>query len=384
MDNIHNISIIGSTGSIGTQTLEVCDNCPEIRPVSLACGANTALMEEQIRKYTPLLAAVSDEERAKDLRIRVADTPTKIVSGQEGIIEAATIRDAKTVVTGIVGIAGLIPTISAIKAGKNIALANKETLVTGGHIVMKLAKEYKVKILPVDSEHSAIFQSMQGFDKRDIKRIILTASGGAFLGKTKKELENITPADALKHPNWDMGAKVTVDSSTLVNKGLEVIEASHLFDVDVSKIKVLIHPQSVVHSMVEYMDNGVIAQLGVPDMKLPIQYALTYPKRVKMYENELDFEKYSSLTFGEPDTDTFFALDVAYEAAKKGGIVPTVFNGADEAAVSLFLKGHIKYTDISQLIKEAVNSAKNIDNPDIHDIFAADRYAKEYVLNISK
>lgn len=384
MENIHNIAIMGSTGSIGTQTLEVADSNENIRISSISCNSNIDLFEKQIRKYRPKTAAVVCEEKAKELKIKVADTDTRVISGKDALIEAACIPEAKTVVTGIVGIAGLLPTIAAIKEKKDIALANKETLVTGGHIVTKLARENNVSILPVDSEHSAIFQSLQGFSADDVKRIILTASGGPFFGKKLSELENITPADALKHPNWDMGAKVTIDSSTLVNKGLEVIEAKWLFGVDISKIKVVIHRQSIVHSMVEYRDNGIIAQLGTPDMKLPIQYALTYPRRRLMKGNELDFEKFSTLTFAEPDTDTFFALKLAYDAGEKGGILPTIFNGADEAAVGLFLSKKIKYTDISTLIKEALSRAKNIPDPSVDEIFEADRFARETVFDMVK
>lgn len=379
MENTHNIAIIGSTGSIGTQTLEVADSNPGIKVLSLSAYSNIDLLEKQIRKYKPVIAAVIREDKAKELKLRVSDLNVKIVSGESGLSEAATVNTADTVVTAVVGISGLLPTINAIKCKKNIALANKETLVTGGHIVTALAKEYGVRLLPVDSEHSAIFQSLQGFSHDDVKRIILTASGGPFFGKTKKELENVTLQDALKHPNWDMGAKVTIDSSTLVNKGLEVIEAKWLFGVDASKIKVLVHRQSVIHSMVEYRDNGIIAQLGAPDMKLPIQYALTYPKRLKMTGNELDFAKYASLTFDEPDTDTFYALPLAYKAAEQGGTLPTVFNSADEAAVDLFIKGKIGYTDITRLIAEAMEEIKNTPNPTVEQILETDKAARENV-----
>ena len=384
MEFEHNISIIGSTGSIGTQTLEVVDAYPGIKVHGISAYSDIELLEKQIRKYKPEIAAVVNEEKAKELKIKVADTGTKIVSGDEGVSEVATVNGADLVVTAVVGISGLKPTIEAIKQKKNIALANKETLVTGGHIVTKLCKEYGTKLLPVDSEHSAIFQSMQGFDKRDIKRIILTASGGPFFGKTKEELSKVTLEQALKHPNWSMGAKVTIDSSTLVNKGLEVIEAKWLFGVDASKIKVLVHRQSVVHSMVEYVDNGVMAQLGAPDMKLPIQYAITYPKRLPMKGNELDFIKYSNLTFEEPDTDTFYALKLAYAAAEKGGVLPTVFNSADEAAVELFRERKISYLDITRLISEAMSRIKNIENPSVEEIFCVDKEARELVKKLAK
>ena len=379
MENTHNIAIIGSTGSIGAQTLEVADANPGIKVLGLSAYSNIELLEKQIRKYKPVIAAVIREDRAKELKLRVSDLDVKIASGENGLSEVATVSGADTVVTAVVGISGLLPTINAIKCKKNIALANKETLVTGGHIVTALAKEYGVKLLPVDSEHSAIFQSLQGFSPKDVKRIILTASGGPFFGKSKKELENVTLADALNHPNWDMGAKVTIDSSTLVNKGLEVIEAKWLFGVGASQIKVLVHRQSVVHSMVEYRDNGIIAQLGTPDMKLPIQYALTYPDRLPMTGNELDFTKYSNLTFAKPDTETFFALPLAYKACESGGTLPTVFNSADEAAVDLFIKGKIRYNDITRLIAEAMEEIKNIPNPTVEQILDADKSARENV-----
>ena len=371
------ITIIGSTGSIGTQTLDICRDY-NVKVLGLSSYSNIDLLEKQIREFRPQIACVVKEERAKELAIKVKDLDVKIVSGENGLLEVATVDGAEAVVTAVVGISGLLPTIEAIKAGKDIALANKETLVTGGHIVTRLAKEYNVKLLPVDSEHSAIFQSMQGFEKRNIKRILLTASGGPFFGKTRDELINITPAEALKHPNWDMGAKVTIDSSTLVNKGLEVIEAKWLFDVDIENIKVLVHRQSIVHSMVEYQDNGVIAQLGAPDMKLPIQYALSYPDRLPMKDNELDFIKYPNLTFAEPDTKTFKALDLAYKAGKKGGNMPCVFNSVDEVAVDKFLKGKIKYLDISDMIEDAMNNFKFIENPTIDEILETDREVREW------
>ena len=382
MEIEHKISVLGSTGSIGTQTLEIAREYKGISIEAMSAHSNIDLLEKQAREFKPKLVCVTNEEKAKDLKIKLADTDIRVVSGKDGLNEAATIDSAKTVVTAVVGISGLEPTIEAIKAKKNIALANKETLVTGGHIVTRLAKENGIKILPVDSEHSAIFQSLQGCnDKREIKNILLTASGGPFFGKTREELKNITPADALKHPNWNMGAKVTIDSSTLVNKGLEVIEAKWLFGTE--NIKVLVHRQSVVHSMVEFVDNGVIAQLGAPDMRLPIQYALTYPNRLPMKNNELDLVKYSSLTFEEPDMDTFYALRLAFEALKDGGIRPTVFNSADEAAVELFMRGKLSYLGISEAIDKAMSEIKNIDNPDIETIFETDRLAREIVYSMS-
>lgn len=380
MQTEHKISIIGSTGSIGTQTLETARTCPGIKITALSAYSNVELLEKQAREFKPRLVCAVNEDAAKALKIKLADTDIKVVSGEEGLCETACEKEAKTIVTAVVGISGLRPTINAIKCGKNIALANKETMVTAGHIVTKLAKEYNSAILPVDSEHSAIFQSLQGCrDKKEIKKILLTASGGPFFGKTKKELKDITPEQALKHPNWVMGAKVTIDSSTLVNKGLEVIEAKWLFGVDVSDIEVLVHRQSVVHSMVEFTDNGIIAQLGAPDMRLPIQYAITYPYRKPMTGNELDFSKYSSLTFEKPDTDTFFALKLAYEAGKKGGNLPCIFNSADEAAVELFMNKKIGYLDISEKIGEAMQKLPRIDNPTLEDILNTDKEAREYV-----
>ncbi len=379
MEFKHDISILGSTGSIGTQTLEIAREYKGINVVALSARSNIELLEAQAREFKPELVCVTDEDKASELKIKLADTDIKVVSGKSGLIEAATAENAHTVVTAVVGISGLEPTIEAIKAKKNIALANKETLVTGGHIVTKLAKRYKTAIMPVDSEHSAIFQSLQGANRGEIKRILLTASGGPFFGKKREELLNITPEQALKHPNWNMGAKVTIDSSTLVNKGLEVIEAKWLFDVDIDKIKVLVHRQSIVHSMVEYADNGVIAQLGAPDMRLPIQYALTYPNRLPMSGNELDFTKYGTLTFEEPDTETFFALELARKAGRAGGILPTVFNSADEAAVELFMKGKISYLGISEAIQKAMESAPKIENPTLEQILEADKYARSLV-----
>ena len=378
MEFEHNIAVLGSTGSIGTQTLEIAREYKGIKIEALTAHSNIDLLEKQAREFKPRLVCVTDEEKAKELKIRLADTDIKVAGGADSLKEAATVNGAKTVVTAVVGISGLVPTIEAIKAKKNIALANKETLVTGGHIVTRLARENNVKLLPVDSEHSAIFQSLQGCrDKKEIKRILLTASGGPFFGKKRSDLTDIKPEDALKHPNWDMGAKVTIDSSTLVNKGLEVMEARWLFGTD--NIKVFVHRQSVLHSAVEFCDNAVIAQLGVPDMKLPIQYALTYPQRLPMKGNELDLFSYGSLTFEEPDTDTFYALSLAYDAMREGGIKPTVFNSADEAAVEMFMKGTLSYLGISEAIKRAMDKIPNVENPGIDDIFAADSAAREIV-----
>lgn len=381
MEFEHKISVLGSTGSIGTQTLQIVREHKGIKIAAMSAHSNIDLLEAQAREFKPKLVCVTDEDKAEELKVKLADTDIKVTGGKDGLCEAATVETAKTVVTAVVGIAGLVPTIEAIKAGKNIALANKETLVTGGHIVTRLAKEYNIKILPVDSEHSAIFQSLEGCrDRREIKRILLTASGGPFFGKKLSELTSIKPEDALKHPNWNMGAKVTIDSSTLVNKGLEVMEARWLFGTE--NIEVLVHRQSVVHSAVEFCDNGVIAQLGAPDMRLPIQYALTYPNRLPMKGNELDLFRYGSLTFEEPDTDTFYALKLAYEAMKDGGIKPTIFNSADEAAVELFLKGKLSYLGISEAIKKAMDSIPNVENPGIEEIFEADKAAREAVRSL--
>ncbi len=378
MDFEHNITVLGSTGSIGTQTLDIAEKNKGIRVCALSAYSNITLLEEQTRKFLPKLVCVVDEKKAADFKVRVSDLDVRVISGNDGLLETAAFSKSHTVVTAVVGISGLLPTIEAIKAGKNIALANKETLVTGGHIVIPLAKEYGVKILPVDSEHSAIFQSLAGNPKR-IKKIILTASGGPFFGKTEKELQSVTPKDALKHPNWNMGAKVTIDSATLVNKGLEIIEAKWLFDVDISQIEVLVHRQSVLHSAVMYEDNAVIAQLGAPDMRLPIQYALTCPDRLPMQGNELDFAKYPDLTFEKPDTKTFYALELAKEAGRAGGLLPTVFNSSDEAAVKLFLEGKIRFLEISQIIKRAMEETKNISSPTISEILETDKNIKESI-----
>lgn len=385
MEFTHNISILGSTGSIGTQTLDIVREYPSIKVCAMSAHSNIELLEKQAREFKPSVVCVTNEEKADELKIRLADTDIKVISGEKGLIDIACAKDAQTVVTAVVGIAGLIPTIEAIKAGKNIALANKETLVTGGHIVTKLVKEYGVKLLPVDSEHSAIFQSLQGCcDKKEVKKILLTASGGPFFGKKRAELENVTVEQALKHPNWNMGAKVTIDSSTLVNKGLEVIEAKWLFDVAVDDIEVLVHRQSIVHSMVQYTDNSVIAQMGIPDMRLPIQYALTYPNRLPMRNNDIDFSVYNSLTFDKPDTDTFYALKLAYKAGREGGILPCIFNSADEAAVELFIRGKLKYLQISEVIDKAMSDIKNIENPSVDDIFEADKLARKSVYDYIK
>ena len=373
------IAILGSTGSIGTQTLEVVRENKDIEVSGLAAGNNIQLLEKQIREFKPRLVAVWKEEKAKELRENIKDTDVRVVCGMEGLIEVATMEETGILVTAIVGMIGIRPTIEAIKAGKDIALANKETLVTAGHIIMPLAKEHGVAILPVDSEHSAIFQSLQGSHRSELHKIILTASGGPFRGKTREELLNIQVEHALKHPNWEMGRKITIDSSTLVNKGLEVIEAKWLFDVDIDQIEVVVHPQSIIHSMVEYVDGAVIAQLGTPDMKLPIQYALFYPDRQPMNGKKLDFYELGQLTFEKPDMENFDGLRLAYEAARKGGSMPTVYNAANEKAVALFLDRKIAYLQITELIEEAMSRHKIVINPSVEDILIAEREVYDWV-----
>ncbi len=362
------IAILGSTGSIGTQTLEVVRENGDIEVLGLAAGNNIQLLEAQIREFHPRLAAVWSEEKAQELRTRVSDMNTRIVSGMGGLIEVSTISEMEILVTAIVGMIGIRPTIEAIKAGKDIALANKETLVTAGHIIMPLAAEKHVSILPVDSEHSAIFQSLQGNDHKAIHKILLTASGGPFRGKKQEDLLEIKVEDALKHPNWSMGQKITIDSSTMVNKGLEVIEAKWLFHVDVDQVQVVVQPQSIIHSMVEYVDGAIMAELGTPDMKLPIQYALYYPERRYLPGERVDFWNLGKLDFEKPDMDTFYGLQLAYEAGRKGGSLPTVFNAANELAVSQFLKREIKYLEIIEIIEDCMRTHKNIENPTLEQI----------------
>lgn len=362
------IAILGSTGSIGTQTLEVARENGDIVITGLAAGSNIALLEKQIREFGPKLAAVWSEEKARELRVRVADTDTEIVSGMDGLLKVSTLEDAEILVTAVVGMIGIRPTIEAIKAGKDIALANKETLVTAGHIIMPLAKEKHVSILPVDSEHSAIFQSLQGNEPKAVHKILLTASGGPFRGKKEEELMEIRVEDALRHPNWSMGRKITIDSSTMVNKGLEVIEAKWLFGVDVDHVQVVVQPQSIIHSMVEYVDGAVMAQLGTPDMKLPIQYALYYPQRRYLPGERLDFLSLGKLDFERPDMDTFYGLKLAYEAGRTGGSLPTVFNVANELAVGMFLNREIKFLEIVEIIEDCMKAHQNIENPDLQQI----------------
>lgn len=372
------ISILGSSGSIGTQTLDVVDITGEYKVCALTAHKNVSLLENQIRKYKPTMVAMTDEKSASDLRTRVADTSVKVFSGIEGACECASLDEVESVVTAIVGIAGLKPTMSAISAKKRIALANKETLVTAGHIVMEEAKKNGSEIIPVDSEHSAIFQSISN-QRKYLKKIIITASGGPFFGKTRKELENITPQMALKHPNWSMGAKITTDSATLVNKGLEIIEAMHLFGISVQNIKPIVHRESIVHSMVEFCDGSVIAQMGVPDMKLPISYALSYPERTIPVSKALDLVSANKLTFYDIDNDTFPAVVLAKKAAEAGGTMCAVYNGANEAAVELFLSGKCKFLDITDLIAKAMDMCPIIQNPSLEDIYMADELARKIV-----
>ena len=374
------IAILGSTGSIGTQSLDVC-RMHGYRVVCLTANRRVDLMEAQIREFRPDLVSMMDPVAADDLRTRVADTGTKVLSGMDGLIECATYSGADTVLNAVVGMVGLQPTLAAIQAKKTLALANKETLVAGGHLVTNTAKAYGVDILPVDSEHSAIFQCLQGSpEKGAVKKLILTASGGPFFGKTLAELENVTAADALKHPNWDMGAKITIDSATMMNKGLEFIEAKWLFDMPIDAIDIVVHRESVVHSAIAYQDNSVIAQLGVPDMRIPIQYALTYPQRLPSPVQELSLVDYGKLTFYAPDYDTFRCINVCKDAIAAGGLRPAAANGANEESVRLFLNGKIKFTDIAVLNRAAMEACPQVADYTLDDVLQADRAARDYVI----
>lgn len=362
------IAILGSTGSIGTQTLDIVSKNDDLQVVGIAAGRNIDLMEKQIRQFSPRLAAVGDEKKAQELKLRVQDTDCKVVGGMDGLIELAVMEEMEILVTAIVGMIGIRPTVAAICAGKHIALANKETLVTAGHIIMPLAKEHNVKILPVDSEHSAIFQALNGENPKTIEKLLITASGGPFRGKKTEELKNIRVEDALKHPNWAMGQKITIDSATLVNKGLEVMEAKWLFDVDLDRIQVVVQPQSVIHSMIEFKDGSIMAQLGTPDMRLPIQYALYEGERRYLDGERLDFARLASITFENPDMETFKGLPLAMQASKTGGSMPTVFNAANEKAVALFLNRKIGFLDIYEIIENAMNEHEVILNPTVEEI----------------
>ncbi len=373
------IAILGSTGSIGTQTLEVVRGNADLQVVALAAGSSVEKMEAQIREFHPEIAGMWGEKEARDLQERVADLDVKIASGMEGLLEIATWPESQVLVTAIVGMIGIRPTIAAIQAGKDIALANKETLVTAGHIIIPLAKKYGVSILPVDSEHSAIFQSLNGEPADKIEKILLTASGGPFRGWTREALAHVQVEDALRHPNWSMGRKITIDSSTLVNKGLEVMEARWLFGVELDRIQVLVHPQSILHSAVQFVDGAIMAQMGVPDMKLPIQYALFYPDRRSMAGGRVDFFTLGQMTFEKPDPDTFDGLRLAYEAARAGGSMPTVYNAANERAVGLFLDRKIAYLQISELIGEAMGHHRVVREPGVEEILAAEQETYEYI-----
>ncbi|MBS6162215.1 MAG: 1-deoxy-D-xylulose-5-phosphate reductoisomerase [Firmicutes bacterium] len=373
------IAILGSTGSIGTQTLDIVRKNKDLEVVGIAAGSNIAMLEEQIREFHPKLAAVGDEKKAEELSVRVKDTNCKVVGGMDGLLELAAMEESQILVTAIVGMIGIRPTIEGIKAGKDIALANKETLVTAGHLIMPLAKEYGAKILPVDSEHSAIFQALNGEEHKSIDKLLITASGGPFRGRKTKDLEHIQVEDALKHPNWAMGQKITIDSATLVNKGLEVMEAKWLFGVDLNQIQVVVQPQSVIHSMVQFTDGSIIAQLGTPDMRLPIQYALYGGTRKYLDGERLDFAKLGSITFENPDIETFKGLPLAMEAAKVGGSLPTVFNAANEKAVALFLQRKIRFLDIYTIIEDAMERHEVVSNPTVEEILRIEQEIYERI-----
>lgn len=381
---MRNIAIIGSTGSIGTQTLEVVRSNGDLRVLALAAGNNIELLEKQVREFKPEIVCVQREDKAKELEIALSDFNCKVLWGMDGLLAVATHPQTELLVTAIVGMIGIRPTIEAIRAGKDIALANKETLVTAGHIIMPLAKKMGVSILPVDSEHSAIFQCLHGEDAKEISRLLITASGGPFLGKTRKELENVCVADALKHPNWSMGRKITIDSATLVNKGLEVIEAKWLFNVKVDDIEVVVQPQSIIHSMVEFQDGSVKAQLGTPDMKLPIQYALYYPEHRFLTGDRLDFAKIASIVMKQPDLETFKGLTFAYNAIRTGGTMPTVFNAANEFAVAQFLDENIKFLQIYDIIEACMQEHKVVENPDLEQILQTEQWVYEFAGKLLK
>ena len=373
------IAVLGSTGSIGTQTLEVARANGDIEIAALAAGRNIALLEAQIREFSPKVCGVFDEKKAGELKMRVRDTETRIVSGMEGLLEIAAMDGYEILVTAVVGMIGIRPTVAAIKAGKDIALANKETLVTAGHLIIPLAAEHQVRLLPVDSEHSAIFQCLNGEQGNKIEKILLTASGGPFYGKTMEELKHVRVEDALKHPNWSMGRKITIDSSTMVNKGLEVMEAKWLFGVEMDDVQVVVQPKSIIHSMVQFTDGAVMAQLGTPDMKLPIQYALYYPERRPMGGERLDFWSLSSIAFGKPDFETFKGLSLAYEAGRAGGSVPTVYNAANERAVAKFLNGSISYLTITEIIEAAMGHHKRKAAPSLEEILETEQETYDFI-----
>lgn len=378
-NNMKKISILGSTGSIGTQALEIIRENQDLKVIALAAGSNIKLLEKQAREFMPKVICVFNENKALELKENIKDLNIPVVTGMDGLIETATVKEVDIVLTAVVGMIGIVPTIEAIKAGKDIALANKETLVTAGHIIMPLAKEKNVAILPVDSEHSAIFQCLRGNEKKQVSKLILTASGGPFRGKKISELKNVTVSEALNHPNWSMGKKITIDSATMVNKGLEVIEAKWLFGIDIDNIDVVIQPQSLIHSMVEYVDGGIMAQLGTPDMRLPIQYAFFYPERRILNSDRVDFSKISSITFEKPDTETFKGFKLAFLAGKIGGSMTTVYNAANELAVSKFLKGEIRFLQIADIIENAMNKHIVINNPNVNDILSTEKETYQLV-----
>lgn len=376
---VKKIAILGSTGSIGTQTLDIVRTYGDLKVTALAAGSNIALLERQIREFKPRIAAVWEEGLAKQLRENVRDLPVTIYSGMDGLLEVAEEQEAQILVTAVVGMLGIRPTIAAIRAGKDIALANKETLVTAGHLIMPMAEEYGVSILPVDSEHSAIFQCLQGAGENPITKILLTASGGPFRGRRREELAKVTPEEALKHPNWTMGRKITIDSATMVNKGLEVIEAKWLFGVSAQQIEVLVQPQSIIHSMVEFADGAVIAQLGTADMRLPIQYALYYPQRRRLPGERLNLAELSAITLEKPDMDTFEGLALAFEACERGGNLPTALNAANERAVAMFLKGRISFLEIPAMIRACMEQCRFVDHPTVEEILATEQEVYEYI-----
>ena len=373
------IAILGSTGSIGTQTLDVVRANGDIEVLGISAGRNVKMLEEQAREFHPKLIAVWDENAAKDLAVRLQDMDVKIVSGMDGLLELARMPETDILVTAVVGMIGIRPTMEGIKAGKDIALANKETLVTAGHLIIPMAKEYGVQILPVDSEHSAIFQALHGEKREQVEKLLITASGGPFRGRKRDELKNVTLADTLKHPNLVMGQKITVDSATLVNKGLEVMEAKWLFDVDLDHIQVVVQPKSIIHSMVEFKDGAVMAQLGTPDMRLPIQYALYYPERRYLEGERLDFHKLKEITFEDPDMETFLGLPMAMDAARAGGSMPTVFNAANELAVKKFLQEKIGFLDIYEIIGQSMDRHQVIANPDLDEILAVEAETYKWI-----
>lgn len=376
---MRNISVLGSTGSIGTQTLDIVSKNNDLNIVAMAAYGNIELLEKQVRQFKPELVCVYDEKKAEIFKANVSDTNVRVVSGMDGLIEVACIESASIVVTAIVGMIGLQPTMAAIKAGKDIALANKETLVTAGHIIIPAAKEYNIKILPVDSEHSAIFQCLNGENQREIDKILLTASGGPFRGRKIGELKDVTVEQALKHPNWAMGRKITIDSATMINKGLEVIEAKWLFDVDFSQVQVVVQPQSLIHSMIQFKDGAIMAQLGTPDMRLPIQYAIYYPERKYLDGERVDFAKIGQINFENPDMETFRGLKLAYDAGICGGSMPTIFNAANERAVAMFLDRKIKFLDIYEIIESSMDNVKLVNNPSISQILEAEKMTYEFI-----